>query len=43
MTNEEKALLILESLDEVTNINWNMETILVAAVVKALNQIDQDE
>lgn len=43
MTNKEKALLILEALDEVININWNMQSRMVAKIVKTLEQIDQDE
>ena len=43
MTNTEKAERILESLDEVFNVNWNFKKEYIDAITKALGDISKEE
>mgnify|MGYP001351654697 CR=1 FL=1 len=43
MTNEEKARIILEQLDEYVVIDWNFEKYYVKAIEKGLKEIEQRE
>lgn len=43
MTDTEKAMLILEKLDNVLSVNWNMENLYISAIVSALKEIDQKD
>lgn len=44
MTNEEKAKIILESMDSNgIQINWNMEKYYTAGIIKGLEEIEKKE
>lgn len=44
MTNEQKAKIILESMDSNgIQINWNMEKYYVVGIIKGLEEIDRKE
>jgi hypothetical protein len=43
MTKDEKAKIILEKLEEVMNINWNMEGIYIKAITLGLKEIEKIE
>jgi hypothetical protein len=43
MNKEEKAKIILESLDEYMQVNWHLEEYYMKAIVKGLNKIDKQE
>jgi hypothetical protein len=41
MTNEEKAKIILEELDQFINVNWNFEEIYLKAIKNGLLKIEK--
>lgn len=41
MTYEEQAKIILKNLDKIIQVNWNLESYLVPAVVKGLKEIEK--
>ncbi|WP_158077362.1 hypothetical protein [Caenibacillus caldisaponilyticus] len=43
MTNEEKAKIILEHLDEYIQVNWSLEKFYIKAIVNGLKKIEQRE
>ena len=43
MTDKEKAVLILEKLEEVVSIDWNYEGLYLKAIIKALAEIRKKE
>lgn len=43
MTNKEKAMLILEELDNAINVNWAFEEFYINAIVKALKKIEEEQ
>lgn len=43
MTNEEKARIILEQLDEYIQVNWSLEKFYIKAIVNGLKEIEQRE
>lgn len=43
MTNEEKALIILEALDKNLFIDWNLESFYISAIIEGLEEIDEKE
>ena len=43
MTEEEKAKLILEGLEEYIQIDWNFEKYYMLGIMKGLKKIDQQE
>lgn len=43
MTDEEKAKLILEGLEEYLQIDWNFEKYYMLGIKKGLKKIDQQE
>lgn len=42
MTDKEKAKIILEKLDDVIQINWNMEEFYLKAIVNGLKAIEKE-
>ena len=43
MNNREKALFILEGLDNVINIDWNMAEMLIKTISDSLKEIEKGE
>lgn len=43
MTDSEKAKIILEKLDSVMGINWNMEKMYIGVIREALKEIENSE
>jgi len=43
MTNLEKAKILLESLDEVIQVNWNIEEFYLKAILNGLERIEREE
>ena len=43
MTNEEKAKIILEALDEYMQVNWNFEKYYVKGIKNGLKEIERRE
>lgn len=43
MTDEEKAKIILESMEEYLQIDWNFEKYYMLGIKKGLKKIDQQE
>lgn len=41
MTKEEQAKVILESMDEYMNVNWNMEDTYLKAIIEGLDKIEK--
>lgn len=40
MTHEQQALIILENMDKSLQINWNIENVYIAAIVKGLKEVE---
>lgn len=40
MNKKEQAKVILEELDKVIQVDWNMEKYYIAAIVNGLNEVD---
>lgn len=43
MSKKEKATIILEELDSVLCVNWNMQEVYLNQIIKALNKIEKGE
>lgn len=43
MTLEEKAMMILESMEEYVTINWNMKEYYLKGIIAGLKNIDKEE
>lgn len=43
MTYEEKAQIILESLDNRINVNWNLEEFYIKSIIEGLVKIEKED